>query len=317
VGAAATAQRYLHAVRSAALAVLLASTVLVGCTSRDAGPEPARRPRDAGAAFLTAIARRDGEIACRAMTPAYARVFAHDLAAVRGVPATSCPQAFEASFAGTSLTPSTSGSRVLVAHGDRATLALAIGGGRVTALVRRGGDGIWRLACCTRSQRTGRRFAYRVPSGSMRPAVLGGEIVLGTRLLAGAAPRVGDVVALHPPAGAADGPCADPASGSGRRRACTRGDRALARTVVLKRIIAGPGDRVALKDGRVVRNGRRIAEPYARPCARATPGCDFPVPVTVRARSWFVLGDDRGASVDSREFGPVPRRGLIGVVDDP
>jgi signal peptidase I len=292
--------------------MLLASSVLAGCGGDEAGPGPSRRPADAGTAFLIAIARHDGDAACRAMTPAYARTFARDLAAARGAPRTSCPKAFEASFAGTSLAPSTHGSRVVVAHGGRATLALAIGGGTVTALVRRGRDGVWRLVCCTRSQRTGRRFAYRVPSDSMRPTIMAGEVVLGARLRPRERPRVGDVVALHPSAGR----CADPATGSGTRRMCARAKTSLARAVFLKRIVAGPGDRVALRRGRLVRNGRRVREPYARPCVTA-PACDFPVAITVPAGTWYVLGDNRGASVDSRQFGPVARRALIGVVDDP
>jgi signal peptidase I len=251
------------------------------------------------------------------MTPAYARLFARDLTSAPAAPATSCPTAFEAAFGGTALTPSTRGARVVVAHGRRATLTLAIGGGRITALVRRGADGIWRLACCTRSQRTGRRFAYRVPSDSMRPTLRAGEIVLGTRLGAGRTPRVGDVVAFHPPAGASTGRCADRASGPGTRRMCARAGRALARAIFLKRIVAGPGDRVALHGGRLVRAGRRVPEPQARPCRTVARGCDFPVAVTVPPRSWYVLGDDRADSVDSRHFGPVARAALVGVVNDP
>jgi signal peptidase I len=304
-------------VRRAGLSLLLGPVLAAGCGGGDDQPAPARRPHEAGVAFLTAMARRDGDLACRAMTPAYARLFARDLAFASAAPATSCPKAFEASFGGTSLTPSTRGVRVVVAHGGRATLTLAIGGGRVTALVRRGADGIWRLACCTRSQRTGRRFAYRVPSGSMRPTLRAGEIVLGSRLGAGPSPRVGDVVAFHPPAGAGPGRCADRASGPGTRRMCARADRALAGRIFLKRIVAGPGDRVALRGGRLVRDGRGVREAYARPCPGRAPGCDFPVAVTVPPRTWYVLGDDRADSVDSRHFGPVAGDAIVGVVRDP
>jgi signal peptidase I len=304
-------------VRSQALAVLLASSLLAGCGDSETGPGPARRPADAGTAFLTAIARHDGDAACRAMTPAYARTFARDLVAARGAAPASCPKAFEGSLAGTSLTPSTGGSRVVVAHGDRATLALAIGGGTVTALVRRGRDGIWRLVCCTSSQRTGRRFAYRVPSDSMRPTMLAGEVVIGARLRAMERPRIGDVVALHPPAGASAERCADRASGPGTRRMCARAEPSLAQTVFLRRIVAGPGDRVALRRGRLVRNGRGVRERYARRCPAGATACDFAVAIRVPTGSWYVLGDNRGASVDSRQFGPVARRALIGVVDDP
>jgi signal peptidase I len=78
----------------------------------------------------------------------------------------------------------------------------------------------------------------------------------------------------------------------------------------IKRIIGLPGDRVRIGDGAVEVNGEVLAEPYVlAPDRRAT------VDEIVAPDHFFVLGDNREHSADSREFGQVARRLLRGRVD--
>lgn len=72
--------------------------------------------------------------------------------------------------------------------------------------------------------------------------------------------------------------------------------------VWVKRIVALGGDTVSLRDGRLFVDGNRVHEPYADP--RRIDSVYFG-PVRVPAGTVFVLGDNRGDSVDSRRFGPV------------
>ncbi len=154
---------------------------------------------------------------------------------------------------------------------------------------------------------------YYIPSGSMRPTLQVGDRVLvnkaayGVRvplthrwLLERAGPRPGDVVVFDSPA---DG------------------------ELLVKRVVAGPGDRVAVRGGRVWRNGawqpvqvdshgvtwetlagRRHRLSLAR---GGGPDCG---PLTVPPRRYLVLGDNRGDSADGRFFGLVRRRAILGRV---
>ncbi|MFM7225728.1 MAG: signal peptidase I, partial [Actinomycetota bacterium] len=63
-------------------------------------------------------------------------------------------------------------------------------------------------------------------------------------------------------------------------------------------------------NGRIEVNGRRAAEPYL-PGGGAGRLFDF-LPFTVPAGSYFVMGDNRSGSNDSRIFGPVRREDIIG-----
>jgi signal peptidase I len=95
-----------------------------------------------------------------------------------------------------------------------------------------------------------------------------------------------------------------------------RGDIAVLRCPVdehldyIKRVIGLPGDRVRIEDGVVSVNGEPLSEPYVvEPCRGTT------LEQTVASDHFFVLGDNREHSADSREFGQVPRRLLRGRVD--
>ena len=77
----------------------------------------------------------------------------------------------------------------------------------------------------------------------------------------------------------------------------------------IKRVIAVAGDRVKIDDGRVYVNGRRIRESYVPADFRD----DRSYPETVVPKdSYFVLGDHRSSSSDSRDFGPVEREYIYG-----
>lgn len=78
-------------------------------------------------------------------------------------------------------------------------------------------------------------------------------------------------------------------------------------TVYLKRVVGIPGDRVAISGGRVTVNGTVLDEPYVRfEDRRSAP------PIVVPADAYYVLGDNRANSDDSRVWGFVQKRDLIG-----
>jgi signal peptidase I len=83
----------------------------------------------------------------------------------------------------------------------------------------------------------------------------------------------------------------------------------------VKRIIAGAGDLVYIKAGKVYVNGRELAEPYLPP---NTPTFAYEhqteQPVRCRKDEYFLLGDNRENSADSRAYGPVPRQNILGAV---
>ena len=75
----------------------------------------------------------------------------------------------------------------------------------------------------------------------------------------------------------------------------------------IKRVVGLPGDTVAIKNGKVLVNGVVLDEPYLD---QVTPG-RMGTKVVPEAHV-FVLGDNRGASNDSRYFGMVPYERIVG-----
>lgn len=83
--------------------------------------------------------------------------------------------------------------------------------------------------------------------------------------------------------------------------------------ILLKRVIAGAGDVVDMdKDGNVYVNNSKIDEPYAVDKGKGK--CDIEFPYQIPEDSWFVLGDHRSTSIDSRsdEIGCIKQEDVIG-----
>ena len=155
---------------------------------------------------------------------------------------------------------------------------------------------------------------YRIPSESMVPTLTIGQRVLVNRIgnTFSDGPSVGQVVVFHPPQGADTDTCGNPRRRDGQ--ACDRPTANRSDVNFIKRVVGEPGDRIRVVEGRVFRNGRPLRERYTSDtCAGSVGrGCDLPVEITVPAGHWFMMGDNRGASDDSRFWGPVPREYFIG-----
>jgi signal peptidase I len=152
---------------------------------------------------------------------------------------------------------------------------------------------------------------YQIPSESMEPTLDVGQRVLVNRFLYHFTdPSVGDIVVFHPPAGADRGnECGvkhDP------RQACPRPTAQESSQNFIKRIVAGPGDKLSVVDGHPVVNGvEKRDEGYIIPC-QGLGACNLRKPITIPPDHYFMMGDNRGSSDDSRYWGPVPRDWIIG-----
>ncbi len=152
---------------------------------------------------------------------------------------------------------------------------------------------------------------YQIPSQSMEPTLEVGQRVLVNRFLYHFTdPDVGDIVVFHPPKGAEDGKmCGAPHP---PQQACPQPTVERASENFIKRIVAGPGDTLSVRNGHPVVNGvEKTDEPYTNPCGAAE-ACNLPDPITIPPDHYFMMGDNRGASQDSRFWGPVPREWIIG-----
>jgi signal peptidase I len=78
----------------------------------------------------------------------------------------------------------------------------------------------------------------------------------------------------------------------------------------VKRVVGLPGETISERSGTIYVNGRRLSEPYVSPTRRDTRSGSWTVP----KNSYFMLGDDREWSCDSRDWGSVPRKDMIGPV---
>jgi signal peptidase I len=130
--------------------------------------------------------------------------------------------------------------------------------------------------------------AFYIPSGSMEPTLKPGDRVLVNKLsydLHGV--HRGDIIVFKsPPSEASDPSIKD----------------------LIKRVIGLPGDKIQAIDGQVYINGKLLKEPYLPPGTITT---SLPL-TTVPAGQYFVMGDNRGNSKDSRFIGTIPKHLIVG-----
>ena len=151
---------------------------------------------------------------------------------------------------------------------------------------------------------------YRIPSSSMEPTLAVGQRVLVNRIgMHFSDPHVGEIVVFHPPRDAASEVCG---AGHPPTSVCQFPEPQESSQNFIKRIVAGPGDTISVRDGHVIRNGKPEKDGYTRPCATGDSNCNFPTPVKIPPGHWFMMGDNRGQSDDSRFWGPVPTGWIIG-----
>lgn len=137
---------------------------------------------------------------------------------------------------------------------------------------------------------------YRNIGPGMEPTIGDGRIIV-VQDYGSASPRHGDVIVFQaPPSALAH---------------CTpTGDTGQTDVDFVKRVIGLPGDTVqTLADGGVLMGGSQLQEPYTNGLVAQEPG-SWHVP----SGQYFVMGDNRGNSCDSREFGPIERSSIVGKV---
>ncbi len=156
---------------------------------------------------------------------------------------------------------------------------------------------------------------YKIPSSSMVPTLRIGQRVLVDRIgLHFASLHVGDIVVFHPPEdySACQNPDqGEPFSGPPGRQACDVAQGTSSSTTFIKRLVGLPGDRIAIVGGHVIRNGVTERDGYTVPCGAAS-DCNFPGTIIVPPGDYYMMGDNRPDSEDSRFWGPVRRTWIIG-----
>ena len=126
-------------------------------------------------------------------------------------------------------------------------------------------------------------------------------------------PSIGDIVVFHPPAGADNG------TECGRSQPQTGANGVPAsrpRPSPTRTSSSGssPGPATRSRSETATRSSTAVEktdEPYIIPCGSAA-ACNMPKTITIPPDHYFMMGDNRGASDDSRFWGPVPRDWIIG-----
>ena len=125
---------------------------------------------------------------------------------------------------------------------------------------------------------------FWIPSGSMIPTLeIGDRVLVNKFIYRFTEPKRGDIIVFK----SVDTPDED----------------------LIKRVVGLPGDEIAVRNGRLFRNGEPQKEPYTN---KSLPDRSFYAKTTVPEGRVFVMGDNRGNSADSRVFGPLPKRNIEG-----
>jgi len=128
---------------------------------------------------------------------------------------------------------------------------------------------------------------FRIPSHSMQPTLMPGDyIYVSTTAYKDQSPKINDVVTFLYPR-----------------------DRDIN---YIKRLIGGPGDRVAIKDFVVHVNGTAIDQSYVTDSLAKKSISRYMSEITIPENTFFVLGDNRDNSNDSRFFGVIKKADIIG-----
>jgi signal peptidase I len=157
---------------------------------------------------------------------------------------------------------------------------------------------------------------YRIPSGSMLPTLHINQRILVDRIGNDfSSPHIGDIYVFHPPKNYANG-CADPSQGENAEgqvngHPCGVAQAKASSQTFVKRVVGLPGDRISIRNGEVILNGKPERAPYVSPCGGGS-SCSFPGTITVPAGDYYMMGDNRGESDDSRFWGPIKSSWIIG-----
>ncbi len=156
---------------------------------------------------------------------------------------------------------------------------------------------------------------FRIPSESMIPTLEINQRVLVDRVsYRFSNPDRGDVVVFKPPQGADDDQFGEARCGAPRLEGsvCSRPTSRRSDTNFIKRVVGLPGDKLKVIKNRVYIDGKRLDEPYIDPASGCDDLCELPREVEIPRGFYFMMGDNRGASLDSRAWGPVPKDWVIG-----
>lgn len=307
------------------LLVVVATFALQACGGSS---NPQRGIRADLATFHGALVHRNAKVACTDVTSRYWQALREQLVSEiagsggRSLPGPSCRADLAYLFRLGGSMSSVANFRVsnITVHGSTAT---AVSGSTASAPPGHAefieeSDGHWRLDCCTGSQLD--RLAsvtFRIPSGSMLPTIKVGQTVISDNAAMRAhPPTLGEIIVFHPPL-YYDLGCANPregqAGGPGQAPCGVARAEESNSQWFIKRVVGLPGDRIAIKSGHVYRDGAKENDPYISPCPGQAP-CTFPVQITVPPGDYYVLGDNRGESDDSRFWGPIKRSWIVGLV---
>jgi signal peptidase I len=150
---------------------------------------------------------------------------------------------------------------------------------------------------------------FRIPSESMVPTLEINQRVLVDRVsLRFSDPHRGDILVFKPPRGADLNTCG---AQHPDNQACPEPTAEKSDTNFIKRVVGEPGDRLSVRRGYVYIDGKKLDEGYVSPSADCAT-CNLEKEITIPPDHYFMMGDNRGESADSREWGPVPKKWIIG-----